>query len=139
MVLWIDGFGGLYSWPLGYVTIRVQVEGVKGYNEDQVALVILDLTAFGSRVLVTLGTPTINQIVNVIKESKIDELSVSLSGSRVSHLLAGCQAELSLKNDITARSVPDPTNINDSVTMMKPDEVEAFSSQIVHGHTKTVI
>ena len=36
----IKGFGGLFSKPLGYVNIRVQVEGVKGYNEDQVALVI---------------------------------------------------------------------------------------------------
>ena len=40
----INGFGGLFYWPLGYVIIRVQVEGVKGYNEDQVALVIPDLT-----------------------------------------------------------------------------------------------
>ena len=56
----INGFGGLLSWPLSYVIIRFQVEGVKGYNEDQVALVILDLTAFGPRVPVTLGTPTIN-------------------------------------------------------------------------------
>ena len=77
----INGFGGLFSRPLGYVIIRVQVEWVKGYNEDLVALVIPDLTTF--------GTPNINQIVNVIKESKIDELSVSLSGSRISHLLAG--------------------------------------------------
>ena len=53
----INGFGGLFSWPLAYVIIKVQVEGVKGYNEDQVALVILDLTTFGSRALVTLGTP----------------------------------------------------------------------------------
>ena len=38
----INGFGGLFSQPLGYVIIRVQLEGVKGYNEDQVALVMLD-------------------------------------------------------------------------------------------------
>ena len=54
----INGFGGLFSQPLGYVIIRVQVEGVKGYNEDQVTLVVPDTTAFGSRVPVTLGTPT---------------------------------------------------------------------------------
>ena len=60
ITLKINGFGGLFSHPLGYVIIRVQVEGVKGYNEDQIALVILDLTAFGSKVLVILGTPTIN-------------------------------------------------------------------------------
>ena len=69
----INGFRGLFSWPLGYVIIRVQVEGVKGYNEDQIALVIPDLTAFGSRVLVTLGTPTINLILKVIKEREIDK------------------------------------------------------------------
>ena len=56
----INGFGGLFSQPLGYVIMRVQVEGVKGYNEDHIALVVPDLTTFGVRVLVTLGTPTIN-------------------------------------------------------------------------------
>ena len=135
----INGSGGLYFWPLGYVIIRVQVEGVKDYDEDQVALVIPDLTSFGSRVLVTLGTPTIIWIVNIIKESEIDELSVSLHGLRISHLLAGCQVELSLKNDITARSIPDPTSINEAVKMTKQEEIEASSSQIVHGHTKTVL
>ena len=86
----INGFGRLFSQSLGYVIIRVQVEGVKDYSEDQVALVILDLTTFGSRVPVTLGTPTINQIVNVIKESEVDGLSVPLNRSRISCLLAGC-------------------------------------------------
>ena len=47
--------------------MKVHVEGVKGYNEDQVALVIPDLTAFGMRIPVTLGTPTIYGIVNIIK------------------------------------------------------------------------
>ena len=47
-----------------------------------------DLTAIGLKVLVALGPPTINQIVNVIKESEIDEISISLRGSRISLLLA---------------------------------------------------
>ena len=68
----INGFGGLFFWPQGYANIRVQVEGVSGYNKDQVALVIPDSTTFGSSALVTLGTPTINQIVNVIKENEVD-------------------------------------------------------------------
>ena len=122
---------------MGYVIVRAQVEGVKGYDKDQVALVIPDSTAFRTRVLVTLGTPAINQIVNVVKESELDELSVSLNGLRISHLLAGCQVDLSLKNDITA--IPDPTDINVAVKMMKQEEIEAFSSEIVHGCTKTVL
>ena len=44
----ITGFGGLFSELLGYIIIRVQVEGMSSYNEDQVALVIPDSTAFGS-------------------------------------------------------------------------------------------
>ena len=65
--LGINGFGGVFSWPFGYVIISIQVEGIWGYNEDQVALVIPDSTGFGSQVPVTLGTPTINQTINVIK------------------------------------------------------------------------
>ena len=64
----INGFGGLYSQPMGYVIVRAYVEGVKGYDEDQVALFIPDSTVFGSRVPVTLVTPTTNQIVNLLKE-----------------------------------------------------------------------
>ena len=118
----INEFRGLFSQPLDYVIIGVQVEGVKGYNKDQVALVIPDFTMFGSRVLFTLGTPTINQIVNIIKESEIDELSVSLSGLRISHLLARCQAEFSLKNNIIASPIPDPTDptdLNEAVKTMQ--------------------
>ena len=85
--LGINDFGGVFSWPLGYVIIRVQVGGVQGYDEDQVALVIPDSTVFGSQVLVTLGTPTINQIINMIMESKIKELSV-VQESLVVDLLA---------------------------------------------------
>ena len=47
--------------------------------------------------------------------------------------------KLSFKNDITARSIPDPTDINETMKTIKQEEIEAFSSQILHGHTKTVL
>ena len=34
------GLGNAYTQPLGYVIVRVQVDGVQGYNEDQMALVV---------------------------------------------------------------------------------------------------
>ena len=55
----INGFGGLFSWLLGYDILGVQVEGVRGYDKDQVTLVIPHSTAFGSWVPGTLGTLTI--------------------------------------------------------------------------------
>ena len=66
----INDFGWLFPKPWGYVIVRVQVEGTWGFDEDQVALVRPDSTAFGSWVLVTLGTLTINQIINMIKDNK---------------------------------------------------------------------
>ena len=72
--LGINGFRGVFSWPLGLAIIRVQLEGAWGYKKDQVALVIQDFTIFGFQVWVTLDTPTINWIINVIKESEINEL-----------------------------------------------------------------
>ena len=53
------GLGNVYTRPLGYVVIWVQVDGVQGYNEDQIALVIPDFSNFAARVPVILGMPTI--------------------------------------------------------------------------------
>ena len=113
--LGINGFGGVFAWFLGYVIIRVQVEEIWGYNEDQVALVILDYTGFGSQVPVTLGTTTINQIINVIRESEIDELLVSLNESRIAPLLACWQAELFIQKVMVTNQAVDPTDLNKSV------------------------
>ena len=40
------GLGNVYMRLLGYVVIWVQVDGVQSYNEDQITLVILDLSNF---------------------------------------------------------------------------------------------
>ena len=56
---------------LGYVIINVQVEGIPSYYEEQVALVILNVTQLGLKVLVILGTPTIHWLCHQMKESKI--------------------------------------------------------------------
>ena len=42
------GLGNTYTRLLGYVVIQVQVDGVQGYNEDQIALVIWDLSNFAA-------------------------------------------------------------------------------------------
>ena len=53
------GLGNAYPRPLGYVVIQVQVDGVWGYDEDQIALIIPDFSNFATRVPIILGTPTI--------------------------------------------------------------------------------
>ena len=53
------GLGNAYTKLLGYVIIQVQVDGARGYDKDQIALIILDFSNFVVRVPVILGTPTI--------------------------------------------------------------------------------
>ena len=68
------GLDNAYTRPLGYVIIWVQVDRVQGYDEDQIALAILDLSSFAAEIPVILGTPTISQVINVMKEAEIDAL-----------------------------------------------------------------
>ena len=79
--------GNAYMRPLGYVVIWVQVDRVQGYDEDQIALVIPDLSNFVAQIPVILGTPTIGQAVNVMKEAELDALAMPWANARVSHLL----------------------------------------------------
>ena len=44
------GLGNAYKKPLGYAIIWVQVDGVQGYDEDQIALVIPDLSNFVAKI-----------------------------------------------------------------------------------------
>ena len=69
------GLGNAYTRPLGYVVIWAQVDGVWSYDEDQIALVIPDLSNFMTRVPVILGMPTIGHVVNVMREAEIDALA----------------------------------------------------------------
>ena len=82
------GLGNAYMRPLVYVIIWVQVDGVQGYDEDQVALVIPDLSNFVAWIPVILGTPTISRVINVIKEAEIDALAMLWANARVAHLLS---------------------------------------------------
>ena len=52
------------------MVIQVQVDGVWGYDEDQIALVIPDFSNFTTRVPVILGTPTIGRVINVMKRGR---------------------------------------------------------------------
>ena len=54
------GLGTAYTRPLGYFIIWVQVDRVQGYDEDQIALIIPNLSNFAAHIPVILGTPTIS-------------------------------------------------------------------------------
>ena len=74
----------------------------------------------------------------MIKESEIDELSVSQSGSRISHLLACHQAKLSVGSEMAANQTMELNDLNETVRTLKKEDIDAFLSKIIHTQTKTM-
>ena len=71
------GLGGTRTRPLGFVIFQVQVSEIAGYGKDVVFLVIPGELEFSRCVPLVIGMCTLGGIVNVIKESELDQLSTS--------------------------------------------------------------
>ena len=75
----------------------------------------------------------------MIKESEIDELSVSLNGLRIAQLLAYWQAGLSIQKETVTNQAVDPADLNEVVKTTKKEEVDTFLSKVMHGQMKTLL
>ena len=73
----IKGMGGSPVEPIGFVLMNVKVPCVRGYDENQVALVMDDPEM--SECPVILGISTLYRVMEVIKESEIFKLAVPWS------------------------------------------------------------
>ena len=77
------GLGGGNVEPIGFNLMRVQIEGMPHYNEQQVIFVLDDPSGFSARIPVILGTPTINRVVQAMKESEIHNAPLEWQAARV--------------------------------------------------------
>ena len=75
----IRGLGHISVEPIGFVMMNVKVPGVEGYDEDQIAIVMDNPGMM--EWLVILSTPTLYQVMEVIKESEISKLAVPWASS----------------------------------------------------------
>ena len=115
---------------LGYVVIRVQVDRVQCYDKDQIALVIPDLSNFVAQIPVILGTPTISQVVNVMKEVEIDALAMPWANARVAYLLSVCRmTAIKVGDGIAEKSSSD--DYDQVMSTQNVETIEAFSSCVV--------
>ena len=110
----IRGIGGIMAKPEGFVMMNVQIPCVKGYNEDQIAIVMEDPGV--KDFLVILGMPTIYWVMEVIKESEISELAIPWASSRVSRLMKSVHAQMShlAVNDVANKSMA-PLSVDEVV------------------------
>ena len=119
--------------PEGFVMMNVQTPCVKGYNEDQIAIVINDpgLKDF----LVILGMPTIYRVMEMIKESEISELAIPWASARVSWLMRAMHARMSqLANKLVV-----PLSVDEVVRVSHKCKVPPFGHKVIHGSVGLVL
>ena len=124
------GLGNAYTRPLGYVVIWAQVDRVQGYDKDQLALVIPDLSNFVAQITVILGTPTIGQVINVMKEAEVDALTMPWANARVVHLLSVHRMTTMEVGDGLKEEL-DPDSYDQLMYTQNAETIEPFSSHIV--------
>ena len=134
----IASIGGIMVNPEGFIMINVQIPCVKGYNEDQIAIMMDDLGLKDCPVI--LGMPTIFRVMEVIKESKISELAVPWASSRVSWLMRGVHARMSqlAVEDMANKSVA-PLTVDEVVRVSHKCKVPPFSHKVIHGSVGLVL
>ena len=134
----IAGIGGIMVEPEGFVMMNVQVPCVKGYNEDQIAIVMEDPGLKDFQVI--LGTATIYRVMEVIKESKISELAIPWASSRLSWLMRDVHARMSqvVVNDVANKSVA-PLSVDEVVRVSHKCRVPPFGHKVIHGSVSLVL
>ena len=126
------GMGNAHTQPIGYIIIQVHVDGVQDYDENQIALVIPDLSNFVAQVPIILGTPMRSHVMNMIKEREIDALVTPWVNAWVAYLLAVQQATDTVEDDKGVAGESDPSEHNEVVNTKDTETIDAFSSHIIY-------
>ena len=124
------GLGNAYTRPLGYVVIWVKVDRVQGYDEDQIDLVIPDLSNFAAQIPVILWTPTISRVINVMKETEIDALAMPGANARIAHLLSAYRM-MTVEVGYSIMEEPNPDSYDQVMFTQNVETIEPFSSHVV--------
>ena len=105
------GLGNELTWPVGYVIIWIQVDGVQGYDKDQTALVVPDFSNFAAYVPIILESPAINHVVNMIKKKEIDALAMPWVNTQMAYLLAVWGHTTTVEDSNAVAGELDPRNM----------------------------
>ena len=134
----LSGLGGKITEPLGYMMFRVQIPHVPSYDEDQVALVIVEDSNFLKRCQVVLGTPTINQAVRVMKESEMEGAPEAWRSAQHTYEFANYMIQLNPEDygmPMPTNTGKNPTDLDELVLLKNKATILALESIILHCRT----
>ena len=134
------GLGGGQAEPLGFTLMRVQIEGMPHYDEQQVIFVLDDPSPFSTRIPVILGTPTINRVVQTMTETEMHSAPTEWQTARVAYEWAqGFQfrrASLGERLKFPTNMAEDPLDLDEKVLLTDKCMIPGFQSVIAHGCTQ---
>ena len=134
----IQGIGSIMVDPEGFIMMNVKIPCVKGYDEDQIAIIMDDPGM--KDCLVILGMPTIFRVMEVIKESEISKLATPWASSRVSWLLRGVQVRMSqLTADNVANKLVAPLSVDEVVQVSHKCKIPPFGHKVIHSSVGLVL
>ena len=132
--LHLVGLGRQCTCPLGFVITRLQVREVAGYDEDIVFLVVPDESAFGRWVPLVIGTCTLAQVINVIKEGEMNWISTPWATIGLAQLLSWCVMTEETPNEGATGTDSLAEEEVDAVIEMKDSvHVGPFQAEILEG------
>ena len=135
----LSGLGGKITESLGYVMFRVQIPHMPSYDEDQVALVVVEDSHFLKRCQVVLGTPTINRAVRVMKESEMEDAPEAWQSAQHAYEFANYMIQLNPEDygmPMPTNTGENPTDLDELVLLKNKATIPAFESIILHCRTR---
>ena len=135
----LSGLGGKIMEPLGYVMFWVQIPHVPSYDEDQVALVLVEDSNFLKRCQVVLGTLTINRAVRAMKESEMEDALETWWSAQHTYEFANYMIQLNLEDyrmPMPTNTGQKATNLDELVLLKNKATIPAFESIILHCRTR---
>ena len=129
--------------PASFTLMRVQIEGMPHYDEQQVIFVLDDPSGFSARILVILGTPTINRVIQTMKESEIQEAPSEWQAARVAfEWTQGFQlrrTSLAERLKFPTNTAEDPLDLDKKVLLTDKCTIPGFQSIIARGRTQNTM
>ena len=135
----VSGIGG-FTQALGYAIINVRIEGIGSYNEEQVVLVIEDVSGLGMRVPVILGMPTIHRLCRQLKESEFEtvptEWQHALRCYEIAQVPFNSMSVGTGETKYPTNTGQNPMDLDEQLVLTDKVTVPAFSLQIIKSQNQ---
>ena len=121
---------------MGYAILRLEVDGIMEYVEDVVFLVIADDSKFSQWVPLIMGTPMLGWVLNMARESKLDNLATPWVVTRFAN---GLSSHKGTVRDNVANKLIDPEDMDEPVFTKHMLMIPPFQTVLVHGQMNLIL